>query len=232
MRANVVYSRQDPVGRTVKSLGYDFEELDGDVTSFSWRREDPLIVISRHESSAGIPALTVHYTLEVVDGNPMMGISLPTIGTSILRTLLRGNPPIRVSFEASHHGPILDRTPLVFVEVGSDKTYWTNEKLVSYLVKSVLDTLGEKHQETCKERAIGLGGGHYASRFTSMAQEVCFGHIVSKHNISRVRDFSGLVEKTILRESEKVDAIYTEDLSTTKREEVLRVASVYGIRVY
>ncbi len=155
------------------------------------------IIISRHSSEAGVKSYTVHATGNfsgeaLYGGRPReLGISHPTVAFRLLRGLKSsatrlGRSEYEVSYEATHHGPTSLSKPLVFIEIGSSNTEWSDP--VNHVVIGV--TLLEFLEEypTLPECVVsaGIGGGHYPRKFTDLAlsESVCFGHILPKYALT------------------------------------------------
>jgi len=81
------------------------------------------------------------------------------------------------SYEATHHGPWLE-TPAFFIEVGSTERQW-NDMEACRIVAEVIMEMKEANYGV----AIGVGGGHYAPRFTDIAMKngIAFGHIAARY---------------------------------------------------
>ncbi len=214
-------SLEDQVGNTIKKLGYSFLELEGDVTEFKYDRNEPLVVICRHESSAGKPSLTVHYpgnpSEKTMGGEPeTLGFSYPSLGSSIYREIIKIDYKIDKVFEATHHGPTT-QTPIVFAEVGSSEEMWKNETLVKSLVEAVIR--GIENVDACNEVAVGLGGPHYAYQFSSLAEkEICLGHIISKHYIKSAKD--DVIRQSVIRSKDKTTKVIFNDLNQKLRSKI------------
>ncbi|MFP3951821.1 MAG: D-aminoacyl-tRNA deacylase [Candidatus Bathyarchaeia archaeon] len=166
---------------------------------------DYFVVASRHWSSSGKPCLTVHPTgnfgkamygghpreLQQTIANPMRNIFLE----------LADDPPsgYDVSLEATHHSPTQFETPMFFAEVGSREREWRNRETCEYLVKSILRGMDSEKKAPV---AIGFGGGHYCPTFTSMEEEMAFGHIAAKYNLDLLTE--DLIDQMIRKTSEDV----------------------------
>ncbi|MEM1514106.1 MAG: D-aminoacyl-tRNA deacylase [Candidatus Thermoplasmatota archaeon] len=144
---------------------------------------DTLIFASRHASLQSRKTLSVHAignfgiaeyggkNYELVKCNPFLMLSA-------LKILKEKNlEKYEVCYEATHHGPYLEK-PSFFIEVGSTTQEWNDEKACKAIGETILEIFEEK-----KTSAIGIGGGHYAPRFTEIAIEknVAFGHIAPKY---------------------------------------------------
>jgi D-aminoacyl-tRNA deacylase len=108
--------------------------------------------------------------------------------TALLRALKKEAEglPFNVSFETTHHGPLLSR-PTCFIEIGSDETKWGNVEAAKALARALLG-----HEMKEGRLAIGIGGGHYAPRFTEvcLARNVSFGHMMPNYAIEKMDETS------------------------------------------
>jgi len=155
------------------------------------------IFISRHRSKMAKPSLTVHpignYGEAQFGGKHKTLVqSAPRLMTSLLR-LIKENLQVtdlnyHVCFEVTHHGPHLE-IPTLFVEVGSTENEWNKKEPARIIAQSLLELL-EKYR--CEEDfsddvpvLVGVGGGHYAPRFTDVIFEknAAFGHMIPLYHI-------------------------------------------------
>jgi len=98
--------------------------------------------------------------------------------TGLLRSLSSKDARhFQVSFEVTHHGPFVN-VPATFVEIGSDGPQWTNKHAAKIIADSILETEANEFAT-----AVGIGGGHYAPRFTEIATrfEINFGHMIPEY---------------------------------------------------
>lgn len=149
---------------------------------------DPELVIfmSRHSSKSKRPTLTVH-PLGNFHDNKLGGLpeklakAAPHHMSDMLRRINSGNDieEMDVAFEVTHHGPWLDR-PTFFVEIGSDETQWKNKHAAEILARAIM-----KNEKSEYPAVVGVGGGHYAPRFTEFAlsREVDFGHMIPNYHL-------------------------------------------------
>ncbi|MCD6384005.1 MAG: D-tyrosyl-tRNA(Tyr) deacylase, partial [Thermoplasmata archaeon] len=95
-----------------------------------------LVILSRHSSQTRIPTLTVHPTGNF--GKALYGGVDHTLSTSApqpMRDLLisikglagEWNLEHKVSYEVTHHGPLI-LTPHLFIEIGSEKERWEERR--------------------------------------------------------------------------------------------------------
>jgi len=166
------------------------------------------IFISRHTSKTGNPTLTLHpignYGKALFGGRDKKLIqSSPIIMTELLRILKRNanekNLYHNVCFEVTHHGPNIS-IPSLFIEVGSNPDEWKKISPANVVAKSILELFELSYIEnrsTDIPVLIGLGGGHYAPRFTDIALErkVAFGHMIPTYQIN-----SGVIDELMIEE--------------------------------
>ncbi len=165
---------------------------------------DLYIVLSRHSSKSGEPTLTVHTTGNW--GDALYGGQSRTLSMAPAQNMLsaleeikrRAIPGFQVSYEVTHHGPTLN-TPIMFVEVGSTEEQWENEEAAAVIGEAALAAL----QPRDVPAAIGIGGGHYAPRFTKIALKkgIAFGHMIPKYAFPFVDEYMirQAIEKTVPR---------------------------------
>ena len=162
-----------------------------------------IVFVSRHSGDTG-PLLTAHHTGNFggaeYGGEPR---SLATPAPAATKHLLRffeSNAPggFDACMEATHHGPSELDVPSVFAEVGSGPDEWERDDAARTVAQGVL-SLGERDQP--RTTVVGIGGGHYAPRFTRIALETdaAVGHVAA--------DYALPVDDEVLSEAyEKSDA--------------------------
>lgn len=162
-----------------------------------------IVFVSRHSGDTG-PLLTAHHTGNFggaeYGGEPR---SLATPAPAATKHLLRffeSNAPggFDACMEATHHGPSELDVPSVFAEVGSGPEEWERDDAARTVAQGVL-SLGERDQP--RTTVVGVGGGHYAPRFTRIALETdaAVGHVAA--------DYALPVDDEVLSEAyEKSDA--------------------------
>ncbi len=148
------------------------------------RTVDEVVFLSRHRAASGRPSLTVHPIgnwgkAEYGGREETLTPAAPDLMTSLLRRIKAEAEglPHDVVFEVTHHGPLLSR-PTLFVEIGSDERAWEDKEAAAVLARSLLEVKVEK----CPA-AIGIGGGHYAPRFSEVAlsRRISFGHMLPSY---------------------------------------------------
>ena len=152
------------------------------------------IFLSKHVSSSGRAALTVHTTGNLTKeakfgGNPE---EVSHVDPSIIRRTLKAleagvskaGIQIEITMEATHHGPTNLSVPVCFVEIGSGEKEWTDPALGEIAANAVMSAIakGEESYPT----AVGFGGTHYSAKHTRICMEgdYAIGHLVSSHSFA------------------------------------------------
>lgn len=169
---------------TIPQLHIYAEDLDLDLVEELDLEPDVVIFLSRHRAASGIPTLTVHPignhgSADFGGRERTLVPASPHLMSSMLRLLSREAADLeyRVSFEVTHHGPHLN-IPSIFIEIGSDESMWGDRDAAAAIARTVL-----RAEEEVNPVAIGIGGGHYAPRFTEivMTRRISFGHMVPNY---------------------------------------------------
>jgi D-aminoacyl-tRNA deacylase len=151
-----------------------------------------LVFPSVHRSDSGVPCLTVHPLgnpgpSAEVGGEPRKLVPTDPIRmVETLRQLAEAGREIGlpVSFEATHHGPALD-LPAFFVEIAED----VDPERSGRAATAIARILGSEHGGSEGDRSVlGVGGGHYAPRFTdlALARRWAFGHMLSRYVLGEI----------------------------------------------
>lgn len=202
--------------RIAKNDGIDFEEI---------------IFISRHKSESGKVSLTVHPVGNFGDakygGKPgMLSPTNPATMLMLLRNLYSKFPDI-TSYEVTHHGPLLNKDAC-FVEIGSDENAWRKDEYAEVIAESVLNIREMRGIEVY----VGIGGGHYAPRFTeiSVKEDIAFGHMVSKYYVSILTEdlLKQAIEKT--RNCDGI-CIHKKSVKSEDRKRIINMAEKLGAKV-
>jgi D-aminoacyl-tRNA deacylase len=155
------------------------------------------IFLSRHRSKMEKPTLTVHpignYGDAEFGGRPHTLVpTAPKMMTHLLRLMnknLRATTlDYQVCYEVTHHGPYLT-IPTFFTEVGSTEVQWQQRQPAQIIATSLLEVLTtyQKEEDYPKDIPVllGIGGGHYAPRFTDVVfqKNAAFGHMIPSYHI-------------------------------------------------
>lgn len=186
---------------------------------------DEVIFASKHSSKSGEPTLTTHapgnFGPADYGGNPgeicyVHANRMKEIYSHLI------NPPFEyeVSLEVTHHGPLIPQ-PCVFVELGSTEKQWKNQEAAEYLAEAIIQ--GTKKEPKERETAIGIGGNHYAPKFTQVQEEedTAIGHIIPRYAQDHLdRD---MVQQMIEKTHPKPDKIYIDKKGTRKQAKVRKM---------
>ena len=187
---NSYMSSGNDVLMTIDRMHVHAENVDRTAEGFGIK-VDEMVVLSRHSSASGKPTLTVHpignYRANDMGGKAETLVRpTPHLMTSVLRNIPRFNkdPSYSISFEVTHHGPYVD-VPTMYLEIGSDESHWGDEVAAGVLIDSLLSAEVSDYPVV-----IGIGGGHYAPRFTDLAlsTKVDIGHMVPNYQINDASD--------------------------------------------
>lgn len=169
------------------------------------------IFLSRHRSKMGEPTLTVHpignYGDAEFGGKPKTLVpAAPRMMTSLLRHIKKNLQSTtlgyKVCYEVTHHGPYL-KIPTLFAEVGSTEAQWHQQEPASVIGQSLFELLTEHLYEKEYPNDIpvllGIGGGHYAPRFTDVAfqKNIAFGHMIASYHIDAGSIDWDMIEQSI-----------------------------------
>ncbi len=168
----------------VDRIHLDEDYVDQRVSKALGHPVEVVIFASRHKAESRIPTLTVHpmgnYSSAEFGGKPgILCPSSPQLMTSALRALSSNAKGLgfNVSFETTHHGPILD-SPGFYIEIGSYEELWGREDAAEAIASSILSV-----KDDCHPVIVCAGGGHYAPRFTEIAlsRKVAIGHMAANY---------------------------------------------------
>ena len=136
-----------------------------------------------------------------------------------------------ISYEVDHHGPTLSptmRIPVIFVEIGSTEKEWNDEKAVKLIGDSIMQAIDDVHDE---QPYFGIGGGHYAPRFTSLTLDhnYAFGHILPKYRENSFNEemFRQAVERN--KEGPAKVVIDWKGLTSGFRKRAIKVLDSMGV---
>ncbi|MDH7509112.1 MAG: D-aminoacyl-tRNA deacylase [Methanomassiliicoccales archaeon] len=183
-----IFAHGENILVTINQLHLYANHVDQRICEAVDREITEIIFLSRHKAVSGIHTLTVHPigNFGVAEYGGFDRALVPSAHhsmTEILRQLKRSTEglPFEVSFEVTHHGPYLDK-PTAFVEIGSDESMWEDKKAAEAIAKSIMQL-----QISVNPVLIGIGGGHYAPRFTEVAltKRVSFGHMIPNYVIDK-----------------------------------------------
>lgn len=218
---NSYLSHDNDVLVTIDRMHVHAENIDETAKKFGVK-VDEIVVLSRHSSSSGKPTLTVHpignYRSNDMGGRAEILVHpAPHLMSGTLRKIseLNKDPVYSVSFEVTHHGPYVD-VPTMYIEIGSDENHWGDEAAAEVLVDSLLSAEEKDHPVV-----IGIGGGHYAPRFTDLilSSKVDMGHMLPNYQLqdSSDEDIARMIRSAT--EASGTDMVYVHRNSMKGSEE-------------
>ncbi|MDI9619687.1 MAG: D-aminoacyl-tRNA deacylase [Candidatus Nezhaarchaeota archaeon] len=153
-----------------------------------------VIFASRHASESGAPAFLTHtpgnWTEEALYGGKprKVCIAMPfhlREAVTALEKLKAENQlsEWRCGLEVTHHGPYLENTPAIFVELGSTIKEWSNVRAAEVVAQAILGLLEVREDKEDGVVAVGFGGPHYAPNFTKIVlkEGIAVSHIIPKY---------------------------------------------------
>ena len=184
---------------TIQDRTVIHEHLEEEIITLLRIKPTKAMFISRHRSKSGKPTLSTHpignFGEAKFGGKPqMVSPTLPHHMTELLRIIYEKKQqeslPQKVCFEVTHHGPYMS-IPTLFAEVGSTEEEWKKQRPANLIATAVL-TLLDRFDEINKRSKdipvlLGVGGGHYAPRFTDVALEkqVAFAHMIPSYHLDQ-----------------------------------------------
>ncbi len=176
----------DDVMMSIPDMHIRHDHLDREAEGLGVR-VDSVVVMSKHSAKSGQPALTAHpignYHEAEFGGRERALVRPDPAGMSDALRLIHEysrDPGVQTCFEVTHHGPWLDR-PTFYIEIGSDETNWGNREAAMLLAHVICDIRPHDGHRVL----VGVGGGHYAPRFTEIAvgYRADFGHMIPNYQI-------------------------------------------------
>lgn len=227
----------DAVLVSIETRHIHAERLDEDLAK-AGVAPDAVVFLSRHASKTGRPTLTVH-PLGNFGEAPLGGEAdrfTPAPARLMTHTLRKlkaardaANYDAEVAYEVTHHGPLFTRTPAFFVELGSTEKAWkdaTGGRLVAGALVEALTTPVPDDPVL-----LGLGGGHYAPRFTEAAltRPVAYGHMWPRHRMGDDHDPAVLVPRLVEASADGVVGAHVHQLPVEARDAVRAALDQAGL---
>lgn len=216
---------------TINDRKIRHENLDKEIKKKLRIKPKQVIFISRHTSKMKKPTLTVHplgnYGEAKFGGKPRTLVPpAPKLMTHLLKLIKKNlqstNLSYHVCYEVTHHGPYLE-VPTLFAEVGSTEEEWIKKEPAKIIAQSILELLKEFHYEDDFPDDIpilvGVGGGHYAPRFTDVIFEkkAAFGHMIPSYQID-AGNINGEMFNKVLESTQNVAAVYFDKKALKKSQ--------------
>lgn len=197
------------------------ENLDKEIIQALNIPVDQLVFLSKHTSKTKKPTLTVHPignygTADFGGKDKTLVPSCPRLMTNILKTIYlhhkQNNSAYDVCYEVTHHGPYVE-TPSLFVEIGSSEEEWIQNQPAEIIAQSILEVMiphpYEHQQQTPDIVLLGIGGGHYAPRFSDIIKEkhVAFGHMIPSYQIENGNLSEEIIDQAI-QKTPNINGVY------------------------
>ncbi len=161
------------------------DDLDKEAEAFGIR-VDEVVVMSKHSAKSGRPALTVHpigncKAADFGGKEKTLVKANPALMSDALRLIVQycDVPDTQTCFEVTHHGPWLEK-PTFYIEIGSEETHWGDRHSADILAKVITEMSPKDYPAV-----VGIGGGHYAPRFTELviSSKVNMGHMIPNYQL-------------------------------------------------
>lgn len=197
MEGSPVYYLKDMALITVPRLHLWNDNIDKAAARALGTSVEEVVFLSRHKAASGKRSLTVHpignWGRADYGGREGTVVpSAPHLMSSLLRQLKEEATGLEfeITFEVTHHGPYLE-TPTLFIEIGSSEATWGDHDAAQAIARSLLNV-----EVSAYPVAMGIGGGHYAPRFSesSLFKKIDFGHMLPNHAFD-LEDKEGLADK-------------------------------------
>jgi len=215
--------------------------IDRDIERAIGRAPALLVFASRHRSAAGKKSLTVHPIgnhghADFGGRDGTLVPSAPVEMTACMRFLHARAKALALDFsvgyEVTHHGPLV-ATPTFYIEIGSSSAEWGLGPPAVAIAETVHRVIVERNVPTAGGPvAIGIGGGHYAPRFTdvALAARVDFGHMIPNYALENYE--KGVVARAVAATpSASVAYIHRKSMKTALLHEVEKDVEGSGLRV-
>ncbi|MBI0583079.1 MAG: D-aminoacyl-tRNA deacylase [Methanomassiliicoccus sp.] len=197
MEGAPVHRRPGMAMITVPRLHLYCDNIDAAAAEAIGERPQEVVFLSRHKAASGQRSLTVHPigNWGKADFGGRVGELVPAaphLMTSLLRQLRReaDGMGFEVTYEVTHHGPFL-QTPTLFIEIGSSEESWGDPDAARAIARTLQNV-----EVSAYPVAMGIGGGHYAPRFTeaSLGKRISFGHMLPNYAFD-LKDIQALGER-------------------------------------
>ncbi len=214
---------------TINDKTIRHENLEEEVKKQLDIKPKQAVFITRHRSKTGKPTLTTHPIgnfgkAEFGGKNRTVSPSSPRLMTELLQLIKKNSEEAKtyhdICFEVTHHGPYMS-IPTLFTEVGSNQEEWEKQPPADIIAKSLLDLFENYFYEEDLPNDIpvflGIGGGHYAPRFTDIVFEkkAAFGHMIPGYHID-AGNIDGEIFGEAIKKTPNLSGVYIHKKSLKK----------------
>ncbi|MHA1265613.1 MAG: D-aminoacyl-tRNA deacylase [Candidatus Helarchaeota archaeon] len=204
---------------------------------------DLIIFASKHKSESERPSLLVHAPGNWTDdasygGNPReLGRTSAKVIKWVLNNLTIKQQKCKLEYdvtsEVTHHGPTNLKAPCVFIELGSNLTYWQDPEGAKIVAETILQLISNPFSDKPLKYAIGFGGPHYATNFNKVQlhSEFAISHIAAKYVLDVVTEDLVIqaIEKT--RESVKYAVFDWKGMNKTQKDKIVSIIDRIGLPI-
>ena len=242
---SIIYNDIDPVSRNSHDyIAHEYENQEMPFRLVKVQTElinavlpesvsEPAIFMSKHSSSKSIGSFTVHsegnWSSKAELGGIPNRLSMAS-PIEMLNTLIQmskiNTDGVEVTYEATHHGPHTHKRSF-FAEVGGNADVVRSTSMAESLAKSIIKSL--ERGNSSNHIAVGIGGNHYASKFTKLALEksYAFAHIMPRYYANETEMLKQAFEMSSPRPETAV--LEWKSLSAKERDPILRELNEIGI---
>lgn len=204
-------------------------------------KSDLFIFASRHKSAAFKPALLTHipgnWATAELGGKPStLCHASPSAMKIALQTLLAEQQRLdftgwECGLEVTHHGPFIQTTPVLYVEIGSTESEWQNPMAAEIVARTIV-TVAQHFQQPFPA-VLGFGGPHYCPAFTQLCSETQYavGHVIPKYHLDQLSE--SLVTHAIDRTGPSLTsaALDWKGMKSKHRQHAMQLLEPLGIEV-
>ena len=216
----------------IGDLHINAENIDVRWEKETGKKINILAFLSRHKAASGTPSLTVHPignwgVAEYGGSDNDVSHTSPSEMSGLLFELYKTAPDgYQICLEATHHGPYVE-TPTFFIEIGSSPDRWELKEPAEAIAKAILNFEPSKGP-----KLVGIGGGHYAPRFTEalFSHEVSFGHIVANYGLKTITP--NLLKKALSVSSADGIYLHRKGMPKSALREMILLAEKENIRIF
>lgn len=221
----IITSKQDPAGRNIRSNLLQLE-IPENVILYETEKEivrhenidhepelkdsDLFIFASKHQSKSGIPSFSVHPignfgSADLGGKKQELCISMPGFMKQAF-LLMKERAPLEydVIYEATHHGPYLEK-PSMFIEIGANEEEWNNKESGAIMAEIILETISKGSIESSRSvPALCIGGQHTCTNFLKIIQnsKYSLAHCCPKYALNDLDD--KMLSQCIKKSNEKI----------------------------
>ena len=200
-------------------------------------KTDLIMFLSKHSSAKGIPAFTTHATGNWSDkaelgGKPHeLSYAAPLEMLQLLKSMKELSTTASgpgVTYEATHHGPLLT-IPSLFVELGGNKEVTGIKRYQEVVSKSVSRLISGDADTYFSKIVVGIGSNHYPGKFSSIAfgRGYAFAHIMPRYYTSEY----AMLEQAFTRSKQRPElaVIDWKSIRAGDRDKIINKLNEIGI---